>query len=371
MNGRAGCVQLAMVAVISVLIGAIAGGTAGVLVPRWMNPGQIVQVSQGPAAIADVQVTLTETSAITQAAEKIGPAVVTLQTSSRISSSVRSVEGVGSGIIFDARGYVLTNRHVIENATNIVAVLTDGRRLNATILGTDPLTDLAVVRLPDGTYPVADIGDSGALRPGQLVVAVGSPLGTYQNSVTSGVVSAVNRTVDVDQATTLYDLIQTDAAINPGNSGGPLVNSIGQVIGINTVVAARAQNIGFSIAINSAKPVMQSAIEQNKIVRPWLGIVYQPITKEFAAIQNLPTEYGVYVFSDRASQPAVQPNGPAARAGIQQGDILLEVNGQRLDENRSMADVIQKLRAGDQVSIKLLRGGREQTVTLILGERQS
>jgi S1-C subfamily serine protease len=371
-SGRFGCVHLGLAALVSLVVGSAAGAGAALIVPSVASQ-PAASTERAPAAQVNVTLRLSEESAIIQAAERVGPAVVTLQTSNRVSFyRTGEISGFGSGVIFDRRGYVLTNKHVIEGARQIVAVLADGRRVDATPLGLDPLTDLAIVKLQEGDYPVAELGDSSDLRPGQLVIAIGSPLGSYQNSVTAGVVSAVNRTIDADQTNRgepLHDLIQTDAAINPGNSGGPLVNALGQVIGINTVIASRAQNIGFAISINSAKPIVASAIEQNRVVRPWLGIRYLPNSQAVAAAQGLPIDYGVLIYSENSRLPAVEPNSPAARAGLRQGDIITELNGQRLDATRSLADVIQKLRVGDRVPLKVYRDGTERTLEITLVER--
>ncbi|MCL6649921.1 MAG: trypsin-like peptidase domain-containing protein [Chloroflexi bacterium] len=370
-HAQRSCLPLAVVAALSLIVGGAGGaGAATLIAASWNRP---TAGERPPVAQVNVTLRLNEESAVIQAAERVGPAVVTLQTSTRV-SFYRSFEvsGFGSGVIFDQRGYVLTNKHVIEGARQIIAILSDGRRVEATLVGRDPLTDLAVLQLAPGDYPVAELGDSSDLKPGQLVIAIGSPLGSYQNSVTTGVVSALNRTIEADQTNSgeaLHDLIQADAAINPGNSGGPLVNSLGQVIGINTVIASRAQNIGFAIAINSAKPVVQSVIETGRVVRPWLGIRYLPNNQQLAALQGLPVDYGVLVYSDTPRLPAVEPNSPAARAGLRAGDIILAINGQRLDARRSLADVMQKLRVGDQVTLTVLRDGREIPLTLTLVER--
>ncbi|MCS7002997.1 MAG: trypsin-like peptidase domain-containing protein, partial [Dehalococcoidia bacterium] len=352
MRGQSfGAGALIAVAVIALVAGGLAGGVAGAAAPLLLNgtgrasASTIATADRSNGVAVNVTIRLTEESAIIQAAERVSPGVVTVQTNAR-PTIFRSAEpvGVGSGIIFDRRGYILTNRHVVEGAREIAVVLNDGRRFPVTLLGLDPLTDLAILRLPDGDYPAVEIGDSANLRPGQLVLAIGNPLGAYQNSVTAGVVSAVNRTIEADQTPrqeALNDLIQTDAAINPGNSGGPLVNALGQVIGVNTVIAARAQNIGFAIAINSAKPIMASAVESNRVIRPWIGIRYLPISQQMAATNGLPVDHGVYVVSENALRPAVEPNSPAARAGIRSGDIITHLNGQRLDNTRSLADVMQ------------------------------
>ncbi len=373
---RPGLWSVATAVILSLIFGGIAGGFAGtvatLLLTRLERPA--VQPAGPAQPPVQTQVTLTEESAVIRAAEKAGPAVVTIETSAS-RSLFRSATEVGSGVIFDPRGFILTNRHVIENASQLTVTLADGRRFPARLVGIDPFdqSDLAIIKVEAGTdLPAAEIGDSSQLRVGQLVVAIGSPLGTFQNSVTSGVISALGRTVQVQRpgrgVVQLRDLIQTDAAINQGNSGGPLVNSLGQVIGINTVVAGEAQNIGFAIPINVAKPVMLSAVEEGRVRRPWLGICYFMVTGELANQFQLPVDYGAYVYCQDTSQPAVLPGSPAARAGLQERDVILEVNGRRLDSRYALVDALAQARVGERVTLTVLRAGRTFQVQVTLGE---
>jgi S1-C subfamily serine protease len=374
---RPGLWPAAAAVVLSLIFGGIAGGFAGsvatLLIMRAERPAAVQPASSTQSPV-QTQVTLTEESAVIQAAEKAGPAVVTIETSAT-RSLFRLATEVGSGVIFDPQGFILTNRHVVENASQLTVTLADGRRFPARPIGIDPFdqSDLAIVKVDAGApLPAAEIGDSSQLRVGQLVVAIGSPLGTFQNSVTSGVISALGRTVQVQRpgrgVVQLRDLIQTDAAINQGNSGGPLVNSLGQVIGINTVVAGEAQNIGFAIPINVAKPVMRSAVEEGRVRRPWLGICYFMVTGELANQFRLPVDYGAYVYCQDSSQPAVIPGSPAAQAGLQERDLILEVNGRRLDNRYALVDALAQARVGDHITLTLLRSGRTFQVQVTLGE---
>ena len=240
--------------------------------------------------------------------------------------------------------------------------------------GTDPLTDLAIVKIDGTDLPTAPIGASADLERGQLAIAMGSPLGTsYQNTVTTGVVSGLGRQIQAGNASqtsseTLNNLIQTDAAINPGNSGGPLVNSAGQVIGVDTAVATNAQGIGFAIPIDVAKPLLQQAINGvQPLVRPWIGVYYVPVTKQVAAEQHLDVDYGVWVSSPSSGQPAVFADSPAAKAGIKEGDIIVEADGQRIDAQHDLSAAIIPHMPGDKITLRILNGNSTREVTVTLG----
>jgi 2-alkenal reductase len=214
------------------------------------------------------------------------------------------------------------------------------------------------------------------LKPGQLSIAIGSPLGTFTNSVTAGVVSAMGRDIVVNDECgnggqkALRNLIQTDAAINPGNSGGALVDSSGAVIGINTATAGNAQGIGFAIPINIAKPIMQQAVDGQPLTRPWLGVYYQPITPALKTAQNLPIDYGVVVKAPQGStDPSVIANSPAAKAGIQDGDIITAINDQQIDAVHTLDEILTQYSPGDDLTITILRKGETKELTLKLGTR--
>src|SRR5216117_3500024 len=284
-----------------------------------------------PALIATLLLTLT---AHAQTAPPPGiPAVVAKARPAVVNIATRQVsydaflkpvpaQGIGSGVIFDARGYVLTNAHVVEGAQQMRVTLPDGRTFPGKLVGADPVTDLAVVKIEGSNFPVATLGDSGKLEVGETVIAIGNPLGLEGGpTVTVGVVSALARSIEDPGGPTLHDLIQTDAAINPGNSGGPLIRMTGEVIGVNTAIIQGAQGIGFAISINSAKPIVQELLAHGRIVRPVIGIVPISVTPQIAAAYDLPVDRGVLI-------ARLDPRGPAAKAGMRAGDIVVAIGGQ-------------------------------------------
>jgi 2-alkenal reductase len=223
--------------------------------------------------------------------------------------------------------------------------------------------------------PAAPIGDSAQLQPGQTAVVIGSPLGTFTNSVTSGVVSALGRSLVVSDPVTgqqrrLHNLIQTDAAINPGNSGGPMINTDGEVVGVSTAYAQGAQGIFFAIPINIAKPIMAQAVAGEQLSRPWLGIVYQPVDRNVAQDNDLPVDYGAWISPQTGdgSSPIV-PDSPAEQAGLQPGDIITSIDGHRIDAGASLDDVLSEFKPGETLTLEVLRGGQTTQLELTLGTR--
>jgi S1-C subfamily serine protease len=282
--------------------------------------------------------------------------------------------GGGSGFIISADGLILTNKHVISDANASYTVITnDGKKYNAKVLARDPNQDLAVIKIDATQLPVVTLGNSDNLALGQTAIAIGNALGEFTNTVSVGVVSGLLRTVTASGPMgagqeTIQGVIQTDAAINPGNSGGPLLNLRGEVIGINTAVAASAQGIGFAIPINKAKADINSVRTTGEIRTPYLGVRYTIITPAAARDKNLSVDYGVLV-QGATSTPAVQPNSPAAKAGIQAGDIILSVDGQKLDQAHSLADIVSQHNVGDTLSLTILRNGKQITVPVTLERR--
>jgi serine protease Do len=279
--------------------------------------------------------------------------------------------GSGSGFIISSDGLILTNKHVVFDPKASYTVLTnDGKKYDAKVLARDPSNDLAVLKIQANNLPVAPLGNSDELQLGQTAIAIGNALGEFRNTVSVGVISGLARTVTAGDGggytETIKNVIQTDAAINPGNSGGPLVNLRGEVIGINTAMASGAENIGFAIPINQAKSAINSVKTKGKIERPFLGIRYLIINKEIAKQKNLPVDYGALVDSD-GKNPAVVSNSPAEQAGILKGDIILEINGQKINENNSLGDIISKLSPGDEINLKILRNNKELNLNLKLG----
>jgi S1-C subfamily serine protease len=315
-------------------------------------------------------VTIDESSAVISAVAKVAPAVVTIQSS--VGGLLDGATGSGSGFIYDPNGFILTNRHVVEDTTQLTVILDDGRRFDGTVYGIDTLTDLAIVKIDGTDLPYAPIGSSAALEPGQLAIAVGNPLGDYANTVTTGVVSGIGRQIRASSATqnssdVLRNLIQTDAAINPGNSGGPLVNSAGQVIGINTAVSENAQGLGFSIPIDVAKPIMAQAVAGEDLVRPWIGVYYTAVTPALAEEEDLPVDYGALIGTTDGSE-AVFPGSPAEQAGLQAGDIIIAINGTEVTADSDLSMLILPYSAGDTITLSVLRDSSTQEVEVTLGE---
>jgi serine protease Do len=327
-------------------------------------------------------VTLDESSAIIDVAAKVSPAVVRITAEGATTGAGGTIPqtGIGSGVIYDANGWILTNRHVVTNDTGTVASkltveLKDGRQFDGRAYGIDTLTDLAIVKIEATGLPAAPIGDSGELKVGQLTVAIGSPLGTYSNSVTSGIVSAKGRSITVNNGQQLSNLIQTDAAINPGNSGGPLLDAGGNVIGINTAIASNSNGIGFAIPINIARPIMQQALAGQKLTRPYIGIRYEAIDVQLQTTDKLPVDKGAIVRGGQATNgqtnAAVVPNSPADKAGIKEGDIIVSVEGQAIDSEHPLDAILSQFAPGQTVKVTILRGGKQQDLSVTLSTRPS
>jgi serine protease Do len=259
--------------------------------------------------------------------------------------------GLGSGFVFDPRGYVLTNNHVVAGAQDIKVALADGRRFRATLVGADPFTDLAVLRIQGTDLPVVALGDSGKLRVAETVVAIGNPMWLEGGaSVTVGVVSALGRSMEDEGLPVLHDLVQTDAAINPGNSGGPLVDLDGRVVGINTALISTAHGIGFAISINSAKPVVQALLSRGRIDRTTLALGAVSVTPQVAWANDLPMERGVLV-------TRVDDQGPAAAAGLAVGDVITGVDGATIGDLHQLHEAMSRRKAGDALDLRVWRSG--------------
>lgn len=316
-----------------------------------------------PATRIEIETTEVQTT-VTQAVEMVGPAVVTV-----VGDSTFGGVSTGSGVIISEEGHILTNHHVIEDTSELVIILADGTELPAEVIGSDLFSDLAVLQV-DGQVPaVAQLGNSDALRPGETVIAIGSPLGDFMNTVTVGVVSATGRRLDSGRGYFFEDMIQTDAAINQGNSGGPLVNLAGQVIGLNTLIlrgtgtGAIVEGFGFAVPSNTVQAVANSIIEKGYVTRPFLGIRWQWINPRLAIRYSLPVEYGVYVIQ-------VYGNSPAEDAGLQPDDIIIRFGGITLDNENPFTNALFSFAPGDTVDLVLMRAGRELTLQVTLEERQ-
>jgi serine protease Do len=352
------------------------GGTVVALNATGALDRTVVQATVDPnAATVKQPITIDESSAIVDVAAKAGPAVVKIRTGEEVDPNATTIpdQGVGSGVIFDTSGWILTNRHVVAGSTTVTVELKDGTEYTGNVYGIDTLTDLAIVKIEASGLTAAPLGDSDSLRVGQLVVAIGSPLGTFSNTVTSGIVSAKGRTIQTE-GSQLNNLIQTDAAINPGNSGGPLLDATGAVVGINTAIARDSTGIGFSIPINLAKPLMVQSVAGQPLARPYIGIRFVRIDGQSAKDLNLPVESGAYVrILDANAQPtqenAVESGGPAERAGIKTGDILVSINGKAIDQEHPLDTLLTQFSPGQSVQIEIIRDGQHSTATVQLGTR--
>lgn len=283
--------------------------------------------------------------------------------------------GGGTGFIISKEGLILSNKHVVSDKDASYTVLTnDGKKYDAKILALDPVQDLAIIKINVSglDLPVVKLGNSDNLRLGQTVIAIGNALGEFRNTVSVGIVSGLARKLIASGGNfreVIEGAIQTDAAINRGNSGGPLLNLSGEVIGINTAIAMGAQNIGFAIPINKAKRAIESVKATGKIAIPFLGIRYYLITEEMAEREKLPVKKGIIVRGTEEG-PGVIPDSPAAKAGIQAEDIILEVDNQKIDENNTFSSLILKYKVGDTIELKILRAGKEMKIKATLEERK-
>jgi serine protease Do len=323
-------------------------------------------------------------SAVVKAVKKVSPAVVNISSQSEVRKRVNPFYGfgmdpsfesffkdffdpgyeqkykrtsLGSGVIIDGkRGFILTNKHVIFKSATITVTLKDGREFKAKIIGADPDSDLAVLRIsPKGSLPVIEMGNSGNLLIGETVIAIGNPFG-FSNTVTTGVISAVNRSVKVDD-TFYHDFIQTDASINPGNSGGPLLNIYGELIGINTAIYAKAQGIGFAIPINKAKRVISDLIKYGEVIPAWIGVTVQDMDAELAKYLKAGDIKGVLVKKTEAS-------GPAFKSGIHMGDIIQSIDSRKIRSQDDFNTEMSNISAGETLDIGVLRDGKIKVFTV-------
>jgi len=340
-----------------------------------------------------------EKSPIVEMAKKVCPAVITIV----ISKDLPKVEGFyflpfagenfvfpkikkggkektkiggGSGFIVSQNGYVLTCNHVVSDSEADYTVILDPQhKYPAKILAKDPLVDVAILKISDKELPFLELGDSGKIELGEWVLAVGNPLGEFEDTLSAGIVSGLSRKITAYggtpfKAASLRGLIQTDAAINPGNSGGPLVNMEGRAIGINTAIIMGAQNIGFAIPINYAKGILEEVQKYGKIKRPFLGLRYVILNPEIAKANKLPVDYGALIVRESFGEPAILKDSAADKAGLKEYDIILESDGEKITEENPLADFLAKQKIGDEINFKVLREGKEITLKVKLEEKK-
>jgi serine protease Do len=342
---------------------------------------------------------MVEKSPIVEVAKKVCPAVITIV----ISKDLPKIEGFyffpfgehqyvipqiekgkkektkiggGSGFIVSSDGYIVTCNHVVGDPEADYTVISDPKhKYPAKILDRDPLIDIAILKINEKNLSYLELGDSDKIDLGETVVAVGNPLGEFEDTLSAGIVSGLSRKITAYggmplRATSLRGLIQTDAAINPGNSGGPLVNLEGKVIGINTAVAMGAQNIGFAIPINYAKKTLEEVVKYGKIRRPFLGVRYFVLNKEISNVNKLPVDYGALIVRENLGESAIIKDSAADKAGLKEYDIILEINGEKISEENPLADILQKYKIGEEISLKILREKKEVNLKMKLEEKK-
>lgn len=367
---RGRLLSIVLLSIVSAVIGGLLALSIAPIVygPEFFNlPGQQGNLSQ--SGQKDQQGTLPPASLdytpVVAIAERVGPTIVGISNQA-MSRSIFGNQGLieqgsGSGVIISQDGYIVTNYHVVENAQKIMVSAADGRQFEAEVKGSDPETDLAVLKINANNLPAADLGDSDKIRVGELVVAIGNPLGyEFARSVTAGVISAKDREITIQERK--FKLIQTDAAINPGNSGGALVNSQGEVIGINSakLVITGVEGMGFAIPANSAKPIINELIEKGYVSRPYLGIWGASIDEKTAQDNNLPQ--GIYI-------QKLVAGGPAQKAGMKVQDIIVGMNGQKIVTFDDLNKTLKDFKPGDTITVNIYRDERSLNLTVVLGDK--
>ncbi len=388
---------LVATALLALTLGTFAGGIAGGITAYVVKSGESPsptatgQVAEPIKAQASTTATATATAGATGAAttgpaadsgsiadvvQRVGPAVVTVINKQALPGGLfggggeTEPAGTGTGFIIDDQGHVVTNNHVVEGSQELQVIFADGKEASAKLLGADQFADLAVIKIAGPVPGTLTFGDSDRLRPGDRVIAIGSALGDFTNTVTDGIVSALNRSLQTPEGYNMEGMIQHDAPINPGNSGGPLLNLRGEVVGVNTAVVRQAEpgvtaeGLGFAIPSKTVSAIVQQLITKGKVERPYIGIEYEPVTPGSARASDLPVDHGVLV-------QKVQPGSPAEAAGIEPNDVITKLNGQTIDSDHPLVNQLFTLKSGDQVEVELYRARTKQTLTLkvTLGSR--
>ncbi len=363
-----------------VLLGAGAAFSGNYLADKTQTAPAIAAPVIANSAIAQLP-GATNTNFVTSVVDQVGPAVVRINSSRTVTrnlpegfdnprlrrffggdlprSGSRVERGTGSGFIISKDGQILTNAHVVDGATNVNVILKDGRRFTGKVLGTDPVTDVAVIKIQANNLPTAKLGNSEGLKPGEWAIAIGNPLG-LDNTVTTGIISATGRSssaVGVPDKRVAF--IQTDAAINPGNSGGPLLNQRGEVIGMNTAIIQGTQGLGFAIPINTAGRIANQLIAQGKVDHPYLGIEMVALTPEVKQNFNSDPDSNLTIAEDRGVLVVrVLPNSPAAASGLKAGDVIQRLNGQAVTDAESIQKAVEEANVGGNLRLDLRRNGQ-------------
>ncbi len=377
---------------ISALVGLLAGTLGGIYLGPWLKPEPKEQPDlfletglPDKTEKEDKQEKVRTVKSIPEVVKEVSPAVVSIIVSKYVpiieipsfrqkGEELKEVGG-GTGFIVSSDGLVVTNKHVVLDEEAEYTVLTnDGNKYPAPVLARDPVQDIAILKISANNLPIVKLGNSDILEIGQTVIAIGNALGEFRNTVSAGVISGLLRSVTATGGgitEQLEEVIQTDAAINRGNSGGPLLNLYGEVIGINTAMAVGAENIGFAIPINKVKKDITDIKISGRIIYPFLGIRYVLINKALAEENNLSVDYGALIIrGDNPNKPAITPNSAADEAGLQENDIILEINGAKISQENTLAKLILKYKPGDGITLKILREEKEIIIGTVLGEWQ-
>jgi len=317
----------------------------------------------GPEAEQDAELLDAYSRAVVRVVETVGPAVVSVTMRSAGATQGRA-EGSGSGFLITPDGFILTNNHVVECATDLEVTMTDGRSLEARTVGRDPATDLAVIRISESRLPMTELGDSESLRVGQMVIAIGNPFG-FQSTVSAGVVSALGRSLRSQNGRLIENVIQTDVALNPGNSGGPLVDSRGRVVGVNTAMIAMAQGISFAVPIGTARWVVSELVSHGRVRRGYLGVGAQPrpISRRVQLHLGLERQSVVEIVG-------VERGGPAEAAGLERGDFIYGLNGKSVASVDDIHRILTQHPPSTRLEARILRRGRELTLPIVSGEER-
>ncbi|MBU1132403.1 trypsin-like peptidase domain-containing protein [Patescibacteria group bacterium] len=394
----------AMLVIVSLIVGAFGGACGSFFIKPYLErsswgqkflENDLTQQITGQKKVYEVS----EESSTIDVVKKVSPSVVSILVTKEVNNvfnmtgpdafdffgndfqqpsadGEKQAIGGGSGFVVGSDGLIVTNRHVVADPdAEYSVVFNDGKKFEAKVLGRDAVYDLAILKIDANDLPVIDIGDSDKIEIGQTAIAIGNALDEYRNTVTRGVISGINRRIIAGDgrgfSEVIEEALQTDAAINPGNSGGPLLNIAGQVIGINTAVNNGGQSLGFAIPINQAKNVIESVKTFGRIVRPWLGVRYAGINEELARSENLKYEYGALIVrGDGDDSVAIVPGSPAEKAGIEENDIILEINGEKIDHEHSLVGFIAKFKPGDEITLKIFHKDAEKTLKVKLAERE-
>ncbi|MBD1904802.1 trypsin-like peptidase domain-containing protein [Funiculus sociatus GB2-A5] len=371
-----------------VLLGAGVTFSGNYLVTKGVGTEPLQASPLPESLIAQALPGNTDTNFVTDVVERVGPAVVRINSSRTVSRQIpdafndptfrrffggqlptgpqeRVERGTGSGFIINTDGQILTNAHVVDGADTVNVILKDGRTFKGKVMGTDPVTDVAVVKIEADNLPTVRLGNSEQLRPGEWAIAIGNPLG-LDNTVTTGIISATGRSSSqVGVPDKRVNFIQTDAAINPGNSGGPLLNARGEVVGINTAIIRGAQGLGFSIPINTAQRIANQLVTTGRVEHPYLGVQMTTLTPDVRQQINEDANSGLSVDADRGVLVLrVMRNSPAARAGLRPGDVIQKINGQAIADSETVQQQVEKTQVGSNLQLELRRNGQNLNVPI-------